>query len=185
MNPLEWKSKRSDVLIVVAIFILTAIGIHILMSLNGGRHDRTDSFDKFLKHLSNPGRFSMSIIISLIAYSPIYAFRFKVPRKIRIDLQKGLLIIQRRYMKKEQLIALQGIGYVYYQRSVFAILEIYHTFETPRGTFRKRFRTIMVPFWGMSINRSDLKEIISHLKEQGAMEEPEIQKRSLQDLIQE
>lgn len=185
MEPIEWKSKRSDILIVIVFFALTIMAFHILISLRGSRHDRTDSIDKFVEHLSDPFTFLMALFAAILAYSPVYAFRFKVPKKITLDFQEGLLKIQRRHKKKEQLIALEGIGYAYYQKSAFSILEIYHTFETPRGTYRKRFRTIMVPFWGMSINRNDLKEIITHLKEHGAEEEPNVQQRSFQELVQD
>jgi hypothetical protein len=185
MPPLEWKSKRSDILIVIALFILITIGFHILLSLRGSRHDHTDSIDKFLKHLSDPFLFFLALFGALIAYSPMYAFRFKVPKAIKLDFTEGLLKIQRRYRKKEQLIALEGIGYAYFQQSVFSVLEIYHTFETNRGSYRRRFRTIIVPFWGMAINRKDLREIVGHLKEHGAIEEPNVQRRSLQELMQD
>jgi hypothetical protein len=183
MTPIEWKSKRSDILIVIAFFILTIIALDLLLAFRGSRHNRTDSIDKFLEHLANPGLFFMALFGAIVGYSPVYAFRFKVPKKITLDFQEGLLKIQRRYMKKEQLIALKGIGYGYYQQSIFSVLEIYHTLETPRGTYRKRFRTILVPFWGMAINRKDLKEIIGYLKENGAIEEPNIQKRSFRELL--
>lgn len=184
MKPLEWKSKRSDVIVVLVIFLLTVVLFHVFISLSGSRHDRTDSVAKFLEHLASPGMFCFAVLGASIAYSPLVAFRFKVPKRITIDLEQGLLIIQRRKKKKEQLIALDGIGYVHYDRGIFSVLEIYHTFETSRrGSFRKRFRTIMVPFWGMALNRRDLKEIVKRLKEHGGTEERLIQKRSFEDLM--
>lgn len=184
MKPIEWKSKRSDVLVLVGLYFLIITGLLILFALRGARHDRTDSAEKFLQHLSSPSYIFMAFIFGGIAYSPLFAFRHKVPRKIVFDPEQGLLIIQRRYTKKEQLIALDGIGYVYYDRGIFVVLEIYHSFETSRrGFIRKRFRTIAVPFWGMAINRRDLKEIVQRLKQHGGIAEPRTEKRSLYDLM--
>lgn len=185
MQSIEWKSKRSDVFIVIGLFILTILGFHVLFALRGSRHDRTDSIVKFLEHLTDPFIFFMAFVAAILAYSPMYAFRFKVPEKITLDFQEGLLKVLRRYKTKEQLIALDGIGYAYYQRSFFSVLEIYHNFETPRRVYRKRFRTIVVPFWGMSITRKDILEIIGYLKEHGAEEEPNVQQRSFRELMQD
>lgn len=185
VETIEWKSKRSDVLVVIGLFILTVLGFHVFLSLTGSRHDRTDSFAKFLEHLTDPFIFFMALFGAILAYSPMYAFRFRVPKRITLDFKEGLLKILRRYKSKEQLIALDGIGYAYYQRSFFSVLEIYHSFETPRGVYRRRFRTIVVPFWGMSITRKDILEIIGYLKQHGASEEPNVQQRSFRDLMQD
>ncbi len=184
MKPLEWKSKRSDVLVLVGLYFLIIAGLLVLFALRGSRYDRTDSAGKFLQHLASPSYILMAFIFGGLAYSPLFAFRHKVPKKIILDQEQGVLIIQRRHLKKEQLIALDGIGYVYYERGIFVVLEIYHSFETSRrGFIRKRFRTIAVPFWGMAINRRDLKQIVQRLKEHGGIEEQRTEKRSLYDLM--
>lgn len=183
MKPIEWKSKRSDTLVLAGLYVLVVLGFVILFAF-GSRHHRVHSFDEYLQNLAKPTNYIMAFIVATIGYSPLFAFRYKVPRKIILDPEQGVLIIQRRHMKKEQLIALDGVGYVYYERGIFAVLEIYHSFETSRlGFIRKRFRTIAVPFWGMAINRRDLKQIVQRLKEHGGIEEQRTEKRSLYDLM--
>lgn len=186
-----WKSKSSDLFVTLLLLLLFALVAHVFISSGistrryhhhyiSGRH-----IEPFSERLTNPLNICISVMGSLLAFSPIYIFKRKVPKSITLDDDQDLLIVQKRTRKKSQTIALRGAGYLYYSVSGFSVLEIYHDFETNRGTFRKRYLTVLVPKFGMSITDKHLKQLVSLLQQNGLTEEPNVKKRTWNELIYE
>ncbi len=163
---------------------------HLLISSGIGarRHHnsyRTNHTESFAKRLSDPANIGITIIGSLLLFSPLYVFKRKVPQQITFNGEEQTLMIQKRNKRKPQTIGLEGAGFHYYRLFLFSVLEIYHDFETRNGTLRKRYLTILIPMFGMSISDRDLQTLVSLLKQSGVQPELNVKKRTWTELVWE
>jgi hypothetical protein len=182
----QWRSKRTDFLFTLVLLLAFMCCFHLVS--NAGvkkRRYRPDNTESYAQRLQDPMNIGMSIAAGLLIFSPLYVFRRKVPRLLTLDTDRKRLVVRKRTQKKDQAIALQGAGYHYYTFFFFSVFEIYHNFETSRGSHRKRYLTVLIPKAGMSIRDKDLRELISLLREAGVEMETGAKKRTWKELVWE
>jgi len=185
----QWKSKRTDFLVTIVLLFIFMCLFHLMIASGLGRpshhyRDR-DNHEPFEQRLTDPLHVGMSIIGTLLVFSPLYVFRRKVPKSIFLDTDQRLLTIQKRTKKKPQIITLEASGYHYYSLIGFSVFEIYNDFHTRNGSVRKRYLTVLIPKVGMSITDRDLRKLVQLLKEEGVPQEKGAKKRTWQELVWE
>lgn len=185
----QWKSKRTDFLVTIVLLFVFMCLFHLIISSGLGRRSHhyrdPDNRQTFVQRLTDPADIGMSIIGTLLVFSPLYVFRRKVPKSIALDTDQRLLTVQKRTKKKPQTIALEASGYHYYSLIGFSVFEIYNDFHTRNGSVRKRYLTVLIPKVGMSMTDKDLKKLVGLLKEEGVPKEEGAKKRTWKELVWE
>lgn len=163
----------------ILVLVLTILAFHVISSIP--RRHRLPN-ESFIQNLQSPNHFLFCAIIVLIVFSPIWVYRRKVPKEIRLE--NGELHILSKRQKKSLVLPIERISYFHETHLLYCTLEVYLTVETSRGHIIKPLtKTIIVPSFGMVINAETLRKLVKCLKENGVEVNANAKPRSFWDII--
>jgi hypothetical protein len=123
--------------------------------------------------LYSPGHFIAVFLLLSLFMSPLWVYFRKVPKLITIDGINRNFHLQRKRKSSVYDLTLDQISFASMYKPLYAVLEIYGTFQSSRGhTLEKRIATIIVPNKGMSWNAKVLKEIDTELSDLNVPRQP-------------